>query len=228
MCAVTTRRAGSDGAPKTAPSKRVPGAGASDGAKGRAPRRSRHPRQAVPDDPATSGIRRASAQRSDRPGATLRAPGRRSRGRGSIGGPTRHSERHRGQGRAGQARKEEVGTRAGVVSRVRSGSRFAQAIGTDRNTYLNERHQRGGAFPLARTGLARNTPSPLSTVHKPSRAETVQAVLALAGSSLSVGILQRQTYITFTVVGNLIAKPACVRLGHSRVDGSAMLEAVID
>jgi len=66
-----------------------------------------------------------------------RAPGRRSRGRGSIGGPTRRSERHRGQGRAGQARKEEVGTRAGVVSRVRISSRFAQAIGTDRNTYLN-------------------------------------------------------------------------------------------
>ena len=101
------------------------------------PRRSRHPRLAVPADPATSGIRRASAQRSDRPGATPRTPGRRSRGRGSIGGPTRHSERHRGQGRAGRARKEEVGTRAGVVSRVRISSRFAQAIGTDRNTDLN-------------------------------------------------------------------------------------------
>ncbi|MFM7256046.1 MAG: hypothetical protein ACKO3C_10475, partial [Betaproteobacteria bacterium] len=36
---------------------------------------------------------------------------------------------------------EEVGTKAGVVTRVRNGFRFAQAIGTDRNTDLNERHQ---------------------------------------------------------------------------------------
>jgi hypothetical protein len=97
----------------------------------------------------------APTQRSDRPGATRRTRGAASAAEGSADEPTRHSERHRGQGRAGQVSDEEVGTRAGVVSRVRISSRFAQANGTDRNTDLKERHQREGSAGPGRTARHR-------------------------------------------------------------------------
>lgn len=107
-----------------------------------------HPPKAGCVDPAPT-------QRSDRPGATRRSRGAACAAEGSTDEPTRHSERHRGQGRAGQASDEEVGTRAGVVSRVRISSRFAQAIGTDRNTDLTERHQREGSAGPGRTARHR-------------------------------------------------------------------------
>ena len=124
--------------------------------------------------PPQAGHAARGAQRSDRPGATRRTRGAATAAECSTDEPTRCSERHRGQGRAGQASDDEVGTRAGVVFRVRISSRFAQAIGTDRNTDLKERHQREGSAGPGRPARhrrarrpARPRRSPLGVIARP-------------------------------------------------------------